>query len=83
MPFEHGARLRNRGLDDDPWLVDCEFDALRVGLPVEVTFRPASDDVPLPLFRPTAGAVVDLGHATERMRHVTIFTDEFPGLGQS
>jgi uncharacterized OB-fold protein len=33
-------------------VVDCEFDRLRVGMPLQVTFRPASDDVTLPVFRP-------------------------------
>ena len=33
-------------------LVDCSPEELRVGLPVEVTFRRMSDEVTLPLFRP-------------------------------
>jgi uncharacterized OB-fold protein len=43
-------------LDEGPRImtnvVDCEFDALRVGMPLEVTFRPTSDEFTLPLFRP-------------------------------
>lgn len=43
-------------LDEGPRMmtnvVDCEFDALRVGMPVEVTFRPTSDEFTLPQFRP-------------------------------
>jgi uncharacterized OB-fold protein len=33
-------------------LVDCEHDAVEVGLPVEVTFHPLDDEVTLPYFRP-------------------------------
>ena len=33
-------------------LVDCPPEEIRVGLPVEVTFRRMSDEVTLPLFRP-------------------------------
>jgi uncharacterized OB-fold protein len=33
-------------------LVDCSPEELRVGLPVEVTFRRMTDEVTLPLFRP-------------------------------
>ena len=33
-------------------LVDCTADQLRVGMPLEVVFRPVSDDVVLPVFRP-------------------------------
>lgn len=33
-------------------LVDCPVDQMRVGLPVEVTFRPMSDEITLPFFRP-------------------------------
>ena len=43
-------------LDEGPRMmtnvVDCDFDALRVGMPVEVTFRPTSDEFTLPQFRP-------------------------------
>jgi uncharacterized OB-fold protein len=43
-------------LDEGPRImtnvVDCDFDALRIDMPVEVTFRPTSDDLTLPLFRP-------------------------------
>ncbi len=35
-------------------LVDCPPEEMRVGLPVEVTFRRMSDEVTLPLFRPRA-----------------------------
>lgn len=36
-------------------LVDCPPDRLRVGMPVEVDFRPVSEQITLPMFRP-AGA---------------------------
>ncbi|MEY2437057.1 MAG: hypothetical protein QOF97_1893 [Acidimicrobiaceae bacterium] len=43
-------------LDEGFWLmtaiVGCEPEALRVDMPVEVEFHPASDDVVLPYFRP-------------------------------
>ncbi len=35
-------------------LVDCPPEEMRVGLPVEVTFRRMSEEVTLPLFRPRA-----------------------------
>ncbi len=44
-------------LDDQPGLrilsniVDCDADAVSIGMPVEVTFAPV-EDVALPLFRP-------------------------------
>jgi uncharacterized OB-fold protein len=33
-------------------IVDCDFESLRVGQPLQVAFRAASDDVTLPVFRP-------------------------------
>lgn len=33
-------------------IVDCDPAALRVGMPVEVTFRDETDEVTLPVFRP-------------------------------
>jgi uncharacterized OB-fold protein len=46
-------------LDEGPRLmtniVDCEHDALAVGLPVEVVFRPLTDDWAAPVFRPAGG----------------------------
>jgi uncharacterized OB-fold protein len=33
-------------------VVDCDFDDLRVGMPLEVTFRAISDEVTIPVFRP-------------------------------
>ncbi|GLQ06354.1 Zn-ribbon domain-containing OB-fold protein [Sneathiella chinensis] len=37
-------------------LVDCDFDALRVGEPVEVQFRQTEGGWALPVFRPVAAA---------------------------
>ena len=34
-------------------LVDCDFDALAIGQPVELVFQPATDGTPVPCFRPT------------------------------
>jgi uncharacterized OB-fold protein len=47
VELEEGPRIMTN-------IVDCEFDELRVGMPVEVTFRPTSDEFTLPLFRPAA-----------------------------
>jgi uncharacterized OB-fold protein len=33
-------------------IVDCDFDALRIGLPVAVVFRPTEGGPPVPMFRP-------------------------------
>jgi uncharacterized OB-fold protein len=33
-------------------LVEVDHDAVAVGMPVEVTFQPISDDVTIPVFRP-------------------------------
>ena len=45
-------------LDEGPRLmtnvVDCDVDAVAVGMPVEVTFRAIDDDVTVPVFRPAA-----------------------------
>jgi uncharacterized OB-fold protein len=47
-------------LDEGPRVmtnvVDCEFERLRVGMPLQVTFRATSDDVTLPVFRPLASS---------------------------
>ncbi|WP_458095246.1 Zn-ribbon domain-containing OB-fold protein [Roseomonas sp. WA12] len=36
-------------------IVDCDFDTIRVGLPVRVTFRPSEGGPPMPMFMPDAG----------------------------
>jgi hypothetical protein len=35
-------------------IVDCDFGALEIGLPVEVTFHPAAEGAALPRFRPVS-----------------------------
>lgn len=43
-------------LDEGPRMmsnvVDCDFDDLEVGMPLEVAFREESEDVTVPVFRP-------------------------------
>jgi hypothetical protein len=34
-------------------IVECAIEDVRVGMPVEVTFRPMSDEITLPMFRPS------------------------------
>ena len=45
-------------LDEGPRMmtnvVDCDFDALEIGMPLEVLFQEISDDVTIPVFRPRA-----------------------------
>lgn len=36
-------------------LVDCPRDRIRIGMPVEVSFREVSPEITLPLFRPADG----------------------------
>lgn len=33
-------------------VVDCDFDALEIGMPLDVVFRDIADDVTIPVFRP-------------------------------
>jgi uncharacterized OB-fold protein len=47
--LEEGAYLLSN-------VVDVSNDALRDGLPVEVTFEPATDEIAIPKFRATGGA---------------------------
>ena len=46
-------------LDEGPRLmtnvVDCEFEDVTVGMPVEVAFRTIDDTVTIPVFRPRSG----------------------------
>jgi len=37
-------------------VVDCDFDALEIGTPLEVLFQEISEDVTIPVFRPRSGA---------------------------
>ena len=34
-------------------IVDCDFDALRIGLPVGVVFQETENGPPVPMFRPS------------------------------
>ena len=47
-------------LDEGPRMmtnvVDCDFDALEAGMPLDVVFQPISDDVTIPVFRPRSRA---------------------------
>ena len=54
-------------LDEGPRMmtnvVDCEFDALEVGMPLEVLFQEISEDVTIPVFRPRHAERADRGAA--------------------
>jgi hypothetical protein len=45
VDLDEGPRMMTR-------VVGCEFDELRVGMPLEVTFEQETDEVTLPVFRP-------------------------------
>jgi uncharacterized protein len=45
VELEEGPRMMTN-------VVGCDLDALRVGMPVEVTFEEETDDITLPRFRP-------------------------------
>lgn len=47
VELEEGPRMTTN-------IVDCEPDAVRIDMPVEVTFRDVSDEVSLVMFRPAA-----------------------------
>jgi hypothetical protein len=42
-------------------VVDCDFDALAVGQPVELVFKTSEDGTPVPMFRPRAGSAAEPG----------------------
>jgi uncharacterized OB-fold protein len=44
VDLEEGPRMMTN-------VVDCDVDALEVGMPLEVTYRQISDDVTIPVFR--------------------------------
>jgi uncharacterized protein len=54
-------------LDEGPRMmtnvVDCAFDALEVGMPLEVLFQETSEDVTIPVFRPRGAERADRGAA--------------------
>jgi uncharacterized OB-fold protein len=37
-------------------IVGCAPDAVRIGMPVRVTFQKVSDEISLPVFEPVAGS---------------------------
>ncbi len=45
VDLEEGPRMMTN-------VVDCDVDALEIGMPLEVVFRPIADDVTIPVFRP-------------------------------
>jgi uncharacterized protein len=47
VDLEEGPRVMTN-------VVDCEFDDLRVGMPVQVDFRAISDDITIAVFKPAA-----------------------------
>jgi uncharacterized OB-fold protein len=47
VDLEEGPRLMTN-------VVDCEFDALQVGMPLEVSFHATSDTITIPVFRPAS-----------------------------
>jgi hypothetical protein len=44
-------------------VVDCEFDALEIGMSLEVLFQETSEDVTIPVFRPQGPERADRGAA--------------------
>lgn len=47
VDLEEGPRMQTN-------VVECDFDALRVGMPLEVVFRSTSETFTIPVFRPAA-----------------------------
>jgi uncharacterized OB-fold protein len=45
VDLEEGPRMMTN-------VVDCPFEQLRVGMPLEVTFRKETDEITVPVFRP-------------------------------
>jgi hypothetical protein len=43
--------------------VECDFDSLEIGMPLEVLFRDIADVVTIPVFRPRANAAAAGGAA--------------------
>jgi uncharacterized OB-fold protein len=48
VDLEEGVRMTTQ-------LTHCDAASLRIGMPLEVAFRPLTDDIVLPVFRPAAG----------------------------
>jgi uncharacterized OB-fold protein len=51
-PFAIAYVTLNEGITMLTNIVDCDFDALRIGQSVEVVFRPTEGGPPVPMFRP-------------------------------
>ena len=49
VDLEEGPRVMTN-------VVDCDFDALQIGMALEVVFREETDDVTLAVFRPATGS---------------------------
>ena len=47
VDLEEGPRMMTN-------VVDCDFERLEVGMPLEVTYREETDEVTLPVFRPAS-----------------------------
>jgi uncharacterized protein len=56
VDLEEGPRMMTN-------VVDCEFDALQIGMPLEVLFQETSEDVTIPVFRPREAERADRGAA--------------------
>ena len=54
VDLEEGPRVMTN-------VVDCEFDDLRIGMPVEVDYRAISDDITIPVFRPVGARMAEVG----------------------
>jgi uncharacterized protein len=48
VDLEEGPRMTTQ-------IIDCDPRELRIGLELEVAFRPVTDEITLPVFRPVAG----------------------------
>lgn len=55
VPYHHTVVQLEEGPRLTTLLVDCEPDQIHVGMPVEVAFEDATQDVALPTFRPASG----------------------------
>lgn len=65
MPYVIAVVLLEEGVRLMSNIVDCDPDQVHCGMAVEVAFRAISDNVTLPVFRPTAGP----GHPEEVTHH--------------
>jgi hypothetical protein len=56
MPFVIAVVILEEGVRLMSNIVECDPDHVHCGMAVEVTFRPISDEVTLPVFQPAAGS---------------------------